>query len=186
MEDVADLVLGARSDDAPATWRDLTRRTHIRALQSSSGGRSDRCWRGSTLRCTTSPRAGGENLAGEEAFAGAISAGAFAVVQPDVAKWGGVGGCLAVARAALAAGRISCPHFLGGGIGLAASAHLLAAAGGPGLLELDANPNPLRDAFGDGPAGGAWRIGEAPGLGIEALPEELDRHGTLSLTRTRD
>jgi hypothetical protein len=38
-------------------------------------------------------------------------------------------------------------YFLGGGISLVASAHLLAAAGGAGLLEVDVNPNPLRNAF---------------------------------------
>ena len=40
-----------------------------------------------------------------------------------------------------------CPHYLGGGIGLLASAHLLAGVGGDGLLEVDCNDNPLRDRF---------------------------------------
>ncbi|NQW51780.1 MAG: mandelate racemase/muconate lactonizing enzyme family protein, partial [Rhodospirillales bacterium] len=74
-----------------------------------------------------------------------IDSGLFGVIQPDAAKWGGHSGCLPVARAALAAGRTYCPHFLGGGIGLLHSLHLLAAVRGPGLLEVDANPNPLRE-----------------------------------------
>lgn len=45
------------------------------------------------------------------------------------AKWGGVSGNLPVARAIVAAGLTYCPRFLGGGIGLLASAHLLAAKG---------------------------------------------------------
>jgi hypothetical protein len=45
-----------------------------------------------------------------------------------------------VARAALAAGRTFCPHYLGGAVGLMHSLHLLAAVRGPGLLEVDANP----------------------------------------------
>ena len=49
--------------------------------------------------------------------------------------------------AALAAGRTYCPHFLGGGVGLLHSLHLLAAVRGPGLLEVDANPNPLREGI---------------------------------------
>ena len=60
------------------------------------------------------------------------------------------------------------PHFLGGGVGLAASAHLLAAVGGDGLLEIDANDNPLRGAV----TGERWRIEDgmvdistAPGIG---------------------
>ncbi len=128
------------------------------------------------------PLAGGENIAGREAFDRAISASILSVIQPDVAKWGGVSQCFAVARAAITAGRTYCPHFLGGGIGLLASAHLLAAAGGDGLLEVDVNPNPLRDAIAPVStylAGGEWRLGAAPGLGIEAPPEELARYQAL-------
>ena len=62
-----------------------------------------------------------------------------------MAKWGGHSGCLPVAKAALAAGRTFCPHYLGGAIGLMHSLHLLAAVRGPGLLEVDANANPLRE-----------------------------------------
>lgn len=116
------------------------------------------------------PLAAGENLRGEEAFRDAIGSGAFGVVQPDLCKWGGFTGCLPVARAVLAAGLTYCPHFLGGGIGLVASAHLLAAAGGPGLLEVDANPNPLRDALAapvPAPRDGHLVLPDTPGLGIE-------------------
>lgn len=89
--------------------------------------------------------AAGENLRGAGPFQEMIDSGLFGVIQPDAAKWGGHSGCLPVARAALAAGRTYCPHFLGGGIGLIHSLHLLAAVRGPGLLEVDANPNPLRE-----------------------------------------
>ena len=89
----------------------------------------------------------GENLRGPGPFQEAIDSGLFGVIQPDAAKWGGQSGCLPVARAALAAGRTFCPHFLGGGIGLLHSLHLLAAVRGPGLLEVDANPNPLREGI---------------------------------------
>jgi len=48
--------------------------------------------------------------------------------------------------------------------------HLLAGAGGDGLLEVDANDNPLRDRF-CGAVGtindGKITLTEAPGLGIE-------------------
>lgn len=112
--------------------------------------------------------AGGENLRGEAVFAEALSV--FGVVQPDACKWGGISGCLRVARAALAAGRRYCPHFLGGGIGLVASAHLLAAVGGDGLLEVDVNPNPLREALAE-PfpviAEGRLTLPDAAGLGVE-------------------
>ena len=108
--------------------------------------RADRLWPEwlAVARASGIPLAAGENLAGADGFAAAIASGALAVVQPDVAKWGGVSGTLPVARRIIEAGLQYCPHWLGGGIGLLASAHLLAAAGGTGTLEVDANPNPLR------------------------------------------
>jgi D-galactarolactone cycloisomerase len=93
------------------------------------------------------PLAGGENVRGAGAFQAMVESGLFGIVQPDVAKWGGHSGCLPVAKAALAAGRTFCPHYLGGAIGLMHSLHLLAAVRGPGLLEVDANANPLREGL---------------------------------------
>lgn len=122
------------------------------------------------------PLAGGENVSGHAPFRQVIAAGHLDVLQPDVAKWGGLTGCRSIALAAMAAGRLYCPHYLGGGIGLLASAELLAAVGGEGLLELDVNPNPLREAFLHGSAKpdlGTFVCGTAPGLGIESLPREI-------------
>ena len=115
------------------------------------------------------PLAGGENLCSEGNFRLAISEGALAVIQPDVTKWGGISGCLPVAREALGAGRRFCPHHLGGGIGLMASAHLLAALGADGLLEVDSNPNPLREGLSlPFPilSDGRLQLSERPGLGV--------------------
>lgn len=89
--------------------------------------------------------AGGENLKSITEFDTAIDSGVFQFIQPDIAKWGGLSGTLGVAQRALTSGLTYCPHWLGGGVGLRASAHMLAAVGGKGLLEIDANPNPLRD-----------------------------------------
>lgn len=124
-------------------------------------------WKSLASACAL-PLAGGENLAGLPAFDEAIQANAFRVIQPDVAKWGGISGCLEVARRALRAGHRYCPHYLGGGLGLLASAHLLAAAGGDGMLEVDANHNPLR-TLTCGPVAsvkdGHVTLDEGPGLG---------------------
>ncbi len=50
-----------------------------------------------------------------------------------------------------------------------ASAHLLAAAGGTGLLEVDVNPNPHRDTMIGNAlplTAGMIRLPDAPGIGI--------------------
>ena len=139
-------------------------------------------WRRLAQSCTI-PLAAGENIVGFQDFAEAIESKSFAVLQPDVAKWGGVSGCFKVARQTVSAGLRYCPHFLGGGIGLLASAHLLAAAGGDGMLELDANDNPLRDSFvAQHPVReGAFPIAEQPGLGIDTLPGDIAPFATLKL-----
>jgi L-alanine-DL-glutamate epimerase-like enolase superfamily enzyme len=114
--------------------------------------------------------AGGENIAGRKNFAAALAAGVLTVVQPDAAKWGGITGCIAVARDVVASKRTYCPHFLGAGIGLLASAHLLAGSGGGGWLEVDSNDNPLRQDFCGAVADvseGEIVLPETPGLGIE-------------------
>ena len=117
------------------------------------------------------PLAAGENAIGEPAFAALVDGGAIRVVQPDVAKWGGLSGTAAVVDRILGAGLRWCPHYLGAGVGLAASAHLLAARGAAdGCLEVDANENPLR-TFLCPPlatlADGRIALGDAPGLGID-------------------
>ncbi|KRE20620.1 hypothetical protein ASE66_07105 [Bosea sp. Root483D1] len=113
--------------------------------------------------------AAGENMNAVPEFEAAIASGIFRFLQPDAAKWGGLSGCLAVARAARAAGLVYCPHYLGGGVGLLASAHLLAAAGGEGMLEIDSNPNPWRDdLIADlmPLAGGKVTLSQRPGIGL--------------------
>ena len=131
------------------------------------------------------PLAAGENITGFDQFDAAINSGTLRFIQPDVAKWGGVTGCFRIGKAIVAGGRTYCPHFLGGGIGLIASGHLLAATGGDGLLEVDINANPLRDAFFDDGMcrNGSFAITDAPGLGFDALPESLARYRTLELSR---
>jgi D-galactarolactone cycloisomerase len=114
------------------------------------------------------PLAGGENLRSAMDFDEAIAGSFLGVIQPDICKWGGLSACLDVARKAQAARKRYCPHYLGGGIGLAASAHLLSAVGGDGLLEVDVNDNALREAFA-GPVlplrNGMVELPDAPGLG---------------------
>ena len=136
-------------------------------------------WR--TLRDSTLlPLAGGENLRDMDTFLTAYSYLAF--VQPDVGKWGGIDGCLTIARSALEHNCSYCPHWLSGGVGLMHSAHLLAAAGGDGLLEVDANPNPLRSRIVEPVTGifeGTLHMVDAPGIGIESPVDHVSEFVTM-------
>lgn len=115
------------------------------------------------------PIAAGENVRGSANFQDMIVNGKLSVVQPDIIKWGGISGCFPIAKRALNLGVRYCPHYLGGGIGLLATAHLLAAIGGDGMLELDATPNELRTLLAD-PfpvlADGKFSLPQSPGLGV--------------------
>ncbi|MBT2304454.1 mandelate racemase/muconate lactonizing enzyme family protein [Variovorax paradoxus] len=131
--------------------------------------------------------AAGENLRAGD-FQRFLSAGVLKVLQPDVAKWGGFSGCLPLADAASNASVWLCPHWLGGGVGLLATLHLKAAAGGEGFAEVDANPNPLRELLaGRLPAvrDGAMTLPDLPGLGAEPDLAALGRYLTLDRTVLR-
>lgn len=116
------------------------------------------------------PLAAGENLRARASFDLMVQERALSALQPDLCKWGGISGCLAVAQAAAATGQTYWPHYLGGGIGLMASAHLLAAVGGDGRLEVDSSENPLLTHFtsdGLALAEDLFLLPEAPGLGFD-------------------
>ncbi|WRQ45004.1 mandelate racemase/muconate lactonizing enzyme family protein [Rhodobacterales bacterium FZCC0083] len=116
---------------------------------------------------STVPLAAGENMINAQDFARGISRPAIDVIQPDLCKWGGISGVLPVAKDIIASGKRYCPHYLGGGIGLAASAHVLAAVGGDGMLEIDSNDNPLRNTLFDLPiTQGQLTLPDTPGLGV--------------------
>jgi D-galactarolactone cycloisomerase len=127
------------------------------------------------------PLAAGENIAGRDGFKQAISDDTLCVVQPDIAKWGGLTECSAIAHNIVKSGKTFCPHYLGGGIGLLASAHLLAGVGGDGLLEVDSNDNPLRDRF-CGPVvdvrDGAVTLSDDSGLGVEPDLASIEQYRT--------
>ena len=116
------------------------------------------------------PLAAGENIASRAGFQQALGGDVLRVVQPDIAKWGGLSVCSGIARDILKSGKTFCPHYLGGGIGLLASAHLLAGVGGDGLLEVDSTTIRCATCF-CGPVAdisdGKVTLSDDPGLGIE-------------------
>lgn len=132
-------------------------------------------WRDLAQSCGV-PLAAGENLRGLDSFGEVLAAGVVSFIQPDVAKWGGVTGCREVARLAKRHGATCCPHWLGGGVGLAASLHLRAALGAEGYAEVDVNPNPLREEVcAILPEEGWVTLPDAPGIGVEPDLARLGR-----------
>ena len=114
--------------------------------------------------------AAGENMRGHSQFYEAIDSQAFAIIQPDLGKWGGFSGCISIGHSSNHQNKLFCPHWLGGGIGLLASMHLKAAVGGPGFVEVDSNPNPLRTLLANPLpkiVNGETCLSDTPGLGIE-------------------
>ena len=124
---------------------------------------------------TPIPLATGENIMSNDTFERYIAAGAISHLQPDIAKWGGISDVLIHSRNALQEGITVSPHFLGGGIGLLASAHVLAAIGGDGFQECDANPNPLREHIVAIPEvnNGNMSIPMESGFGVEPQWENI-------------
>ena len=121
-----------------------------------------------TLSSSSSvPLAAGENILNGRDFDLEISRPILDVIQPDLCKWGGISGVLPMAHKVIKSGKRYCPHYLGGGVGLAASAHLLAAISGDGMLEIDSNENSLRDDIFLLPISqGRLTLPDSPGLGV--------------------
>jgi L-alanine-DL-glutamate epimerase-like enolase superfamily enzyme len=123
--------------------------------------------------------AGGENLYGRAGFRQAFELGAFDLVQPDVAKTGGLTEMHAICSLAAAWGVPYAPHYLGGAVGFAASLHILAAVPGGWRMELDANPNPLlQELAGDllELKDGCLSPPRGPGLGLTLDETAIQRY----------
>lgn len=162
---------GARALSELEEWRPIFIEEPLRA--DAALGEWLALSRSSTLRL-----AAGENILGASRFAAHVEIGSLSVVQPDVAKWGGVSGAMEVGRHAAANGAECSLHFMGTALGLAASMHVLAALGGLGRVELDVNDNPLRTELGAIDLrvhDGAVRLPEGDGIGFEPDPEALRR-----------
>jgi len=153
LNDCADIGLGfveepIRADAPPEEWRRLVEEQPV-------------------------PVAVGENVYGPDGFRTMIDAG-VSVVQPDVAKWGGLSGALDVA-AILPDGVKLWPHFMGSEVGQAASL-VVSAVVGDSMCEMDINPNPLRTALlGAVPERGLGPLYDGPGLGPVPGHIALDR-----------
>lgn len=164
-------------DEAPARIAELASFRPLWIEEPIAADRPMGEWR-ALARASPVPLAAGENIRGLDAYRAMIDEGVLGFVQPDVGKWGGISGGAEVGRVAVARGVALCPHWLAGGVGLAASMHLLAAAdAAKGWLEVDANPNPLREeVFPFEVRDGFATLSGRPGLGIEPDLDRLARY----------
>ena len=125
------------------------------------------------------PVAVGENLHTRFAFESFMARDAVDVLQPDVARAGGISEVRTIAAAAAERGLAISLHTYGDGVALAASLHLAAALGNSSVMEFDYNENPLRgDLLREPlePRNGFMRPPDGPGLGVTLDPEALQRY----------
>ncbi|MEN1969886.1 mandelate racemase/muconate lactonizing enzyme family protein [Lentibacillus sp. N15] len=127
--------------------------------------------------------AAGENFYGRKHALQALNAGAIDVIQPDLSKNGGITESRIVAEMAHSWEVPYAPHFLSGAVCFAASLHFMASVPDGMILELDANPNPLREKLFTKPFvvnKGKIAVPDKPGFGFE-LDEEFVNYYRIDL-----
>jgi D-galactarolactone cycloisomerase len=124
------------------------------------------------------PIALGENLHTVYDFEQFIARPAVDILQPDVARAGGISEIVRIAALADSHRLPVSLHTWGDGVALAASLHLSAALKNAIVMELDMTHNPLRTEILSAPLepkNGLMAPPDAPGLGIEIDPRALER-----------
>ncbi len=124
------------------------------------------------------PIALGENLHTQFAFQEYIVRGAVDILQPDVARAGGISELKEIGALGEKHGLPISLHTYGDAAGLAASAHVAAALKNSTVMELDCTYNPLQTALLTEPfkiQDGTLIPPQGPGLGIELDPDKLEK-----------
>jgi D-galactarolactone cycloisomerase len=120
--------------------------------------------------------AAGENAGGLHDFMAMISEDAVDIAQPDVAKTGGLTEMLKIAALCEAHGIEFVPHCALFGPGQVATIHLTAAHRSTPLFERLYCDFEV-ELYGEAtvPKNGKIKVPTGPGLGLEPLPEVLER-----------
>jgi galactonate dehydratase len=137
---------------------------------------------------TNIPIATGEGIQGHFQFAPLLEKRAARILQPDVARTGGITAMKKIAAMTDAHYVTFAPHNPNGPVCTAASLHV--AASSPNFLIMEEGATQVdeyNDIFVEGwkPTLGEWRVPEAPGLGIDFSPKFLRAH-TVSTTPGRN
>jgi L-alanine-DL-glutamate epimerase-like enolase superfamily enzyme len=127
------------------------------------------------------PVATGENVYGPSTFDRYVRSSAVAVIQPDVAKCGGITAARRVCASVDGEVTTVAPHCYGSAVGIAASVQLAAAFPTVRWVELDVRDNPLRTDL-LAPAlqvqDGCLVMPEGPGLGVQLDQQVVARFTT--------
>jgi L-alanine-DL-glutamate epimerase-like enolase superfamily enzyme len=116
------------------------------------------------------PIATGEKETTRFGFLDLMDRGQLRIIQPDVARAGGITECLRIAALAEARGVRVIPHCWSSDILVAATMHLIAVLDDCPFLEFNAMDQPLRTRLAKEPIRpreGIVHVSESPGLGIE-------------------
>jgi galactonate dehydratase len=127
-------------------------------------------------RSTNIPIATGEGLQSHWNFREVLAKGAARILQPDVARTGGITAMKKIAAMADAHYVTVAPHNPNGPVCTAASMHVAASI--PNFLimeEGNSNPTDYNDIFTGGwkHSMAEWRVPEGPGLGVDFSPQFL-------------
>lgn len=120
----------------------------------------------------------GENLYGRGRFQAYAASPAVAILQPDVAKAGGITEALAVCDLAERHGTAVMPHLYGGAAAFAATLQVAAGSRVVSGVEYDVRDNPLRDPLllaPPAPREGRLDLPDLPGLGVRFDAAALER-----------
>ena len=129
---------------------------------------------------TVIPISGYEQETTRYGFRPLIEKRAVHIVQPDVTWSGGITECKKIAALACSWNLPCRPHVFSSGVCLAANLQFIASIPNGDLLELDRNPNPLRDELINESlspdAMGVVTLPDRPGLGIDLNPEIIKKY----------
>ncbi|MDH7500730.1 MAG: mandelate racemase/muconate lactonizing enzyme family protein, partial [candidate division NC10 bacterium] len=129
---------------------------------------------------TSIPIAGYESEFSRFGFRDLIVKRAVDIVQPDAIWSGGISECRKIAAIASAFTLPVVPHSFSSAVAVVANMHLIASIPNGYLLEMDRNPNPLREELIPEPiridSGSRVRMPSGPGLGIEINEEVIQKY----------
>jgi L-rhamnonate dehydratase len=135
-------------------------------------------WR-TLIAQSPTPVATGEKETTRYGFADLIDRGGLRIIQPDVARAGGITECLRIAAYAEARGVRVIPHCWSSDILVAATMHFITTLADCPFLEFNVMEQPLRRELTRAPVRaehGIVTVPEGPGLGIELNETTLARY----------